>query len=761
MPTVGERHFGAAVSAAALVSTLCLAGPANAHSTALSEAVDSAVEGNPADTYQGPPDLPANNVQDIVVSATRNTERVHDVPVSASVISAAAVQAISANGQDMRVLAFTVPSLNVETTQGRNFPRFYIRGYGNTDYGPFASQPVSLVYDDVVQENPNLKGFPMFDIADVQVYRGPQGTLFGRNAPAGVVSVQSRKPLLGSFGGNASVSEGSYNTASFDGAVNFPASDVIAVRVSLQHQHRDDWVHDPITKSNYGGWDDFAGRIQLLYKPSDDFSALLNVHGRVLDGASTMWRANAIVAGSNRLSAITKQRTIYADQPDTQTSRTVGANARLTWKLGPVTLFSITGWEGVPHADAFGDIDGGYGAVYAPPSGPGFIPFAVATSNGINHLGQITQEFRLASATGGAFQYQAGVYFFHENAATNAIDFDGLSGVPLDYESSRQVNNAAAIFGSATYKITDHLQIRAGLRYTHDHKVFDITKLVNLSYSPTHARAVANNVSWDASATYEINPDVNLYVRAATGFRAPSFGSPTSVNGLQVARSETNTSYEGGLKTFLFDRKVSADVSLFYYHVHNQQLTAVGGSNNAIRLLNAKRTIGYGAEWEMRAQVADGLSFNFSGSYNFTKLKDPSLAVAVCAACTVTDPLNAEGNALIDGNPLPQAAKYIVDVSVTYEHPISGSNAIFFQPDLSYRSKVNFFLYESKEFAGKEFLNLGLRGGLRFADGNYEAAVFCRNCANTTRTLEGIDFDNLTAVLNDPRIIGVQLSAKF
>ena len=148
-------------------------------------------------------------------------------------------------GQDIRQLAFTVPSLNIESSNGRTFPRFYIRGYGNTDFNSFASQPVSLVYDDIVQENPALKGFPMFDQADVEVLRGPQGTLFGRNSPAGVVKLESAKPVLGQFSGSASVSDGTYNTADFDGVVNVPINDTMAFRASTQGQHRDNWVNAP------------------------------------------------------------------------------------------------------------------------------------------------------------------------------------------------------------------------------------------------------------------------------------------------------------------------------------------------------------------------------------------------------------------------------------------------------------------------------------------------------------------------------------
>src|SRR5262249_53360166 len=132
-----------------------------------------------ADTANEPAD--ANAVPEIIVTATRREERLQDVPISASTPGGAPLAALTSGGEDVRLLAGRVPSLNVESSFGRASPRFYIRGYGNSDFHLNASQPVSLVYDDVVQENPILKGFPIFDVAQIEVLRGPQGTLFGRN----------------------------------------------------------------------------------------------------------------------------------------------------------------------------------------------------------------------------------------------------------------------------------------------------------------------------------------------------------------------------------------------------------------------------------------------------------------------------------------------------------------------------------------------------------------------------------------------------
>src|SRR5690349_10155227 len=180
-------------------------------------------------------------LQEVVVTAERRAENVRDVPSSISTVSHEDLAVLSTGGQDVRLLAARVPSLNVESSFGRAFPRFYIRGYGNGDFRLNASQPVSLIYDDVVQENPILKGFPIFDLDQIEVLRGPQGSLFGRNTPGGVVKFDSAAPEK-DFGGYVSVSDATYNTANVEGALNVPLGEGWSARFSALFQHRDDYV---------------------------------------------------------------------------------------------------------------------------------------------------------------------------------------------------------------------------------------------------------------------------------------------------------------------------------------------------------------------------------------------------------------------------------------------------------------------------------------------------------------------------------------
>ena len=216
----------------------------------------------------------------IIVTANRREENLQEVPVSVGTLGGEALQVASGAGADIRALSGRVPSLNIESSFGRTFPRFYIRGLGNTDFDLNASQPVSLVYDDVVLENPVLKGFPVFDLDRVEVLRGPQGTLFGRNTPAGIVKFDTVKPGRGENYVRASYAR--FNTINLEGAVGGDLSDVASVRLSGLYQSRSDYVDnlDTAQKDDLEGFDEIALRAQIQLEPTDDFSPLRQVQPR-------------------------------------------------------------------------------------------------------------------------------------------------------------------------------------------------------------------------------------------------------------------------------------------------------------------------------------------------------------------------------------------------------------------------------------------------------------------------------------------------
>lgn len=693
-------------------------------------------------------------LETITVTAQRRTENIKDVPVSVSTLKDEKLDVLVSGGQDIRLLAGKVPSLNVESSNGRTFPRFYIRGYGNTDFSTFASQPVSLVYDDVVQENGILKGFPIFDVANVEVLRGPQGTLFGRNTPAGVVKFESAKPNTKGIEGYYNLSLATHNTANVEAAANIPLAKEWAMRVSTLRQHRDNFVDNTFTGQNdvMEGYNEHAERVQFLYQPDTAFNALFNVHSRTTDGSARLFRANLIKKGSNDFTDGYDFTKINTNGQNMQSLSTNGANARLTWDLGAVKLFSITGYEGVDNYYSRGDIDGGV---------PGQVPFQVETGGGLSDLKQYSQEFRVESKNAGPLNWQSGLYYFSEDANGYTNNYNSTTGAQTSHLASHQKNTAWAAFGSVNYAVSDAFMLRGGLRYTNDKKDFNTVEAVNVvQIGPNGVSESKSKVNWDLSGTYKINKDVNAYARVATGFRAPSIAAANSSVPITVADAETIVSYEAGIKADLFNRRARASVSVYDYDVKNQQLTVVGGNSNVTKLVNAAKTKGRGVEAEFEAFVTNDFKVTAGGSYNFTEIRDPSLSVTKNPWSTVLNPINAAGRVVIDGNPLPQAPKWTFNATAKYNWALENGN-LFVLTDWSYRSKINFFLYQATEFTGKAMVEGGLRVGYNWDGGKYEVAAFGRNITNTQRIIGAVDFNNLTGMVNEPRQFGVQFKGNF
>ena len=715
-------------------------------------------------------DTPASVLAEVIVTAQKRSENINDVPESLTAISGEKLDVIRSSGGDIRVLSARVPSLVLESSFGRTFPRPYIRGLGNTDFDLNASQPVSFVYDDVVLENPILKGVPLFDIDQVEVLRGPQGTLFGRNTPAGVLKFDSVKPSQ-TFGGYAQASYGTYGTTNLEGAVGGPiVADVLSGRFSALYQHRDDWIDNTFTHQNNatGGYDEYALRGQLLFTPTQEFNALANVHYMHLDGTPQIFRANIIKPGTNDLVDGFDPEKISQDAQTRSFQRVeeTGASLRMNYDFGGPVLTSITGYEHVKVL-SHGDIDGGFGAVFAPPSGPGIIPFPSESADGMPYHAQWSEELRLAGKHD-ALSYTVGAFYFFEDVKIDSFDYNTLAGGALDgFALQHQKTTSWALFGNADYKLTDQWTVGGGLRYSNDSKDFLALRTISPVGGGTtpvlRANPDSDDVSFNVNTTYALNDDTNLYARIAKGYRAPSIqGRLLFGDTISVAGKETLMSYEAGFKADLFDRRARIDADVFYYRVSDLQLTAVGGGANFNRLINAKHAEGYGFEFNGEAQPIDHLMLTAGLSYNHTEIDDPNLVTQPCGdGCTVQDPAGAvPGTVNIDGNSLPNAPRWIANFTASYAIPY-GDGEFFAFTDWAYRSSVNFFLYQAAEFHGPYLLEGGIRLGYRAAGGKWEAAFFGRNLTNRIQLEGAIDFDNLTGFVNDPRTFGVEVKTKF
>lgn len=703
-------------------------------------------------------------LDEITVTAQRREENQQEVPISVTTMPADRLAAILAGAEDIRALATRVPGLYAESSNGRIAPRFYIRGLGNTDFDLAASQPVSIIMDDVVMENVTLKSFPLFDIAAVEVLRGPQGTLFGRNTPAGIVKFDTARPTDETEGYLSGV-YGRLGTAKVEGAIGGPLTDDLAYRVSVLYQSRDKWIDNggviqngnDARKDAYGDFEDVAGRIQLAWTPGEVVSALLNFHVRDLDATSELFRANIFSPGSNDLNGNFDRGTVWYDggAGNRQHYTTYGGSAHIALDFGGAVLTSITAYE-TANGSGRGDIDGGSGALFLPDgSFPGPIPFPSDTIDSVDDLNQFTQEVRLASDNDGPFNWQTGFFYFDSDLQITTNPFFAPA------TTVRHDNQSWAVFAQGSFDLTDRVTFTGGVRYTEDDKDFQGIA-TNFPVAPVSVSD--EKISWDAALTLKASDDINFYARVARGFRAPTiqgrdvafFGSPTT------ASSETIQSYEAGIKTELFDNRMRFNATAFYYDANDLQFSAIGGLGNFNQLVNAD-----GRAWGFESDVEWLVSENFlltgGVSYNDTEITEPGLAVGPCGGgCTVTDPIDINGNAVITGNPFPQAPKWTWNVTARVSKPVGGNgNELYLFTDWAGQGKTNLFLYESAEFFTSGNVEGGARLGYLFNDGKVDVALFARNILDAENVKGAIDFNNLTGFTNEPRIWGVSASLKF
>ena len=754
----------------------------------LAAAAPAAAQAAPAAAADVPAAAAAGDgLGEIVVTAERRRENLQRVPISVGVINGEGLRTFQAGGDDTLLsLSGRTPSLYVESTTGRIFPRFYIRGLGNVDFYLGASQPVEIIQDDVVLEHVVLKSNPTYDIAQVEVLRGPQGSLFGRNTTAGIIKFDTEQPSF-DWRGRGTASYGTFNTVNADGGVGGPiVADKVAFRLSGLYQHRDNWVDNtysgPATdetrhprKNALGGFDEKDARLQILLKPSERLSLTAEGQAREYNGTSSIFYRGSIVRGTNAVPNGLQRGVVQLDEGDNNPQHywTYGGSLRAAYDMDFATLTSITAYE-TAHGYSRGDTDGG--AITTPPTGT--VPNYGQSQGRLRALGQWTEEVRLASNGGGPLSWQVGGIYFDSRDRT---EFDqrgyflnvGVAGRNLNqWVLLRNVNTSWGIFGQLSYKLTDRLTLTGGVRESRDAKSTRILKTpFNAAggqsyFGRTFVKLADTKPSWDGSALFQLTPDVALYGRVAHGFRGPTIQGRSAVfnTDFTTANSETNTSYEGGLKTSLLDNRLRFNVSGFTYTVKNIQLNGNDANGNGV-LFNANKAQAYGAEADAELRPARNLVFTAGFSYLHTEIKDRNVYAQVCAlngvvTCTVQDPTIRIGTATfaqINGNPLPNAPKFNINLTGRYDVAV-GPGRAFLATDWNLQGYTNFVLYKSREFSANGNIEGGAKLGYQWK--GYEAAVFVRNITNE-KNLKGVIENYLAGVYNDPRIIGVQLSASF
>jgi iron complex outermembrane receptor protein len=730
-------------------------------------------------------------VAEITVTAERRSENLQKVPVSVAVIGGADQRTFTAGGDDTLLsLSGRVPSLYIESTTGRIFPRFYIRGLGNIDFYLGASQPVSIIQDDVVLEHVVLKSNPVYDVNQIEVLRGPQGSLFGRNTTAGIIKFDTNRPTQ-TWQGQIQASYGSYRSVDIDAGVGGPlVADKIAMRASVLYQHRDNWVDNVFAgvsddgtvtpqKNAMGGFNERDARLQFLFTPTERLSILLSGHARDYDGTATLFERGHIQKGSNEPVGRRDQVSYDEAQNNPQAYNTTGASAHVAFDFGPATLTSITAYE-TTSGYSRGDTDGGAAANF-PVNG---VPNGFGESMGrVRGLDQWTQEVRLASNGNGGFKWQVGGIYFDSRDITEfyqrAYFINTAAHNPNNWVQLHDVNTSWGLFGQASYAITPDLTITGGVRETKDSKSTRLLKTADtaagvVTYKGrTFVRLSDTQPSWDASLLYNVNPDLSLYARVAKGFRGPTIQGRSAVfnSDFTTANSEKNLSWEAGFKSNLWDHRLRLNATAFAYTVKDIQLNGNDSNGNGV-LFNADHANGYGIEADAELRPVPNLSLTAGASWLHTAIHDKNVYAQVCAlngqvVCTVENPTITRtifGSpayfAQIDGNPLPQAPKYNLNFVARYDVPVADGGKFFVSTDWNVQGYTSYVLYKTAEFTSDGNFEGGAKLGYSGGHGKYEVAVFVRNITNE-KNLKGVIENYMAAVYNDPRIIGLSVSGKF
>ena len=707
-------------------------------------------------------------LEEIIVTAQKREQSLQDVPASVSAISGDSVNDYLGSAENIRALAGRVPSLQVESSNGRTQPRFYLRGLGNIDFDVNANQPVSMVFDEIALENNVLRSLPLFDIERIEVLKGPQGSLFGRNTNAGIVKIDSVKPSH-ELDGYAKVAYGSRETVAFELATGGEISESVAGRLSLKYQVRDNWIDNTVNGpgDDFGAFDEFAYRVQFLFEPSDTFRGLVKLHGFNQGGTHPqIFYANALTVGSAGLRPGFDEEIASQDGTASMDLDHFGAAVNLQWDFGERTFTSITGYDTVENFQR-ADVDGGLvgdATVIGVLGRQAF--FNVETGDGLDDHYQFTQEFRLSSQLDRLF-YQVGLYYFDEDIDVLTINFDsGTPSLPTTEDLASQQTTSAAIFGQVEYAVSDVFAVTVGLRFTSDDKDLAAIPGPGSPALPLGIQTIAVDddfFNWDIAFTYDMSDEWSWFGRVANGSRGPvtlgRFGFISS------AETETSTSVEFGFKSDLLGGRARWNGAIYYFQNDDQQLSATGGGANVNRLLNADQVNGSGFETDFEILLTDNLLLVTNLSYNDTEIDDPNLSDLLCGStpkCTGLDPVIGiglgpfgEDVVAIDGNPLPRTPDWLFNLILQYTVPLA-NGSLYFNTDWNYRDESNLFLFRSVEFVAEERWLGGLRVGYKNEAENFDVAIVGRNITDEIVVDGALNFLNLTAFINEPAFWGVE-----
>ena len=718
-------------------------------------------------------------LEEVIVTAQKKSQDIQDVAGSVGTLLDDVFNELMSGGAHATALSGRVASLLVESSNGRLAPRVYLRGVGNVDFDVNASQPISFVYDDVVLENPVAKSFPLFDLQRMELLRGPQGTLFGRNTTAGVVKFVSNPPAeTRETSIRLAVGQRGYRRGEI--AISGPFGQQASGRIALLYDGMEDWIDNLAPgyqrQDAIGGYQDFAIKAAVKWETNDRLDLGFDFKWRDMsDGTPSVFYGNVVKPGTNELVESFKVDQVFLDAAENHFQHVDqwGVTLNVNYLLENAKLVSITGIHSIGSYLSRGDVDGGYGSVYAGvlPSGPRpGVPFDAQTADGIDGHMQLTQELRIEGSTGDR-EWRLGAYRFSEDLVIETFNYDSVinPGAQNGYVRQDQTTSAWALFGTYDAYASDRVTVTAGLRYSVDDKRFESQRyespLSFLGIGGVHPPTInrkAKVLTWDFRSLIELNDQINAFARLAKGHRAPSAqGRLLFQDEISIGETEVNHSIELGLKSLLLDRRLRLNATVFKYVVDDFQVTKIGGAANLSELINLNELHGSGFEVEGDFLLNAELYFTFAISFNSSEIDDPNLTVNGCGSaahlngCTVQDPQSLNGEYSIHGNSLYNTPKNIFSGTANYIHVTTWGD-LTWSLDSVWRSDVRFTLYESVENSSPSHWLLGARVSLKSKMEDRIFSLFVRNLKNEQILVGTVDFNNLTGFVNDPRLWGIQ-----
>lgn len=612
----------------------------------------------------------------IIVTARRRAEDLQDVPVTVTVFGAEEIQ--QARIQQIDDVVARTPGLTFDVFPASQ-PRLFVRGIGSSDRGA-AGDPSSAVFmDEVYLGRPAAIAFDAFDVERIEVLKGPQGTLFGRNVVGGAINVVTRRPDTSGFDASAELSYGNYNRLDGAGFVNVPfAGNSGAVRISGAYRSHDGYVRNAHLGVDVEDQDSLNGRLQILGEPSDTFRFHFSIDGtrdRMTGPGNHVLELDASDPLSNFYTPNFDPDVTYGSQVGYQDRDTYGIRAQIEKDLPFATLTFLGSYRYLKYGNRY-DLDGGN----PEPTSPVFN--AVNISGGDDEEAELSsQELRLSSLPGSAFTWVVGAYHYRQDVQrANIFNLDSRVIAPIAlteiYDQDASVDSIA-FFGDASVPITDSLSVFGGLRWTKDKKkarLFNTRSMVPLradEFFDVSASDDFDDITYRAGLEFKPGRDHLFYGSISKGFKSGGF-QDTPANAAAAATPflpETAIQYEIGQKSRFFDGHVIWNNTLFYIDYSDLQTSQLVNGQSVVENAGKATIKGY----ETQLDINPGGGPKLSVAYAYTDGKFDEFI---------------EGGIDYSGNVISRAPKHKLTLSPSYTYEMNSGVEITAAVDYMYTSMV-------------------------------------------------------------------------